>query len=164
LAEILQGLNLIFKYNKLFINHFNLLKKVFMKKITTILLSLLIAVAFSACVKPKPTMVMVKNACDFQLNDIILFCFQGEDQVDQKSIGSLGAGSISQATEISEKIEKVSVSIKFPGNSTRYITVTKFLIKSNEENTLTIDGNTYIKPYSDSKGSDEGVPIIRLLE
>ena len=130
-----------------------------MKKITTIFLFLLIVLAFSACLKPKSTTVIVKNSCDFQLTDIIFFCFQGEDQVDQKSIGSLGAGSISQAIEISDKVEKVAVSFKLSSTSARYITVTKYLVKSNEENVITIEGSTYIKPYSSSKSSDEGVAI-----
>jgi len=137
-----------------------------MKKFLAILLVLCIAIAFLGCVKPRPTTVVVQNSSDYQLSDIILFFYQGEDQVDQRNIGSLGIGSSSSTIEVSDKVEKVAVSFKFYIGgvySVRYITVNKYLLNTHNETVVTIANDTYIKKYSNSKSPEidntDGTPV-----
>ncbi|MDR0206740.1 MAG: hypothetical protein LBI45_05745 [Bacteroidales bacterium] len=139
-----------------------------MKKLLTISLLLLVAFAFTGCIDTKTT-VVVKNLSDFQISDMIIFCYQGNDQVDQKNAGSLGVGSSSSPTEIASKIEKVAISFKFFIDgiySVRYITVNKYLVNSNSETTITIENSTMVKYYSDSKApgveNTEGFTIAKL--
>jgi hypothetical protein len=128
-----------------------------MKKLLSVFLLLLFAVAFISC-KKDDTTVVVKNTSDFQISDMILFCYQGNDQVDQKSAGSLGVGATSSPIVVSDKVEKVAVSFKFffeGSYSVRYITVNKYLLTKNAETVITISNDTMITYYSDSKSSPE---------
>jgi len=138
-----------------------------MKKLFTISLLLFVAVAFTGCIDLKTT-VVVKNTSDYQISDMIIFCYQGNDQVDQKNAGSLGVGSTSSPVEVSSKVEKVAISFKFfieGYYSVRYITVNKYLINSNSETMITIENTTMITYYSDSKSpafEQEGFTVANL--
>jgi hypothetical protein len=140
-----------------------------MKKLLTISLLLLCAIAFTGC--DKKTTIVVKNTSDYQISDIIIFCYLCNDQVDQIKSGSLGVGSTSTPIEVTSKIEKVAVSFKFyfpaySAYSDRYITVNKYLVKSKDETVITIANDTYVMKYSDSKApgddNNEGFTIANL--
>jgi hypothetical protein len=105
-----------------------------------IIILLILSILFIGCLPIMRTTYQVKNACDFTLEEVVSYYWDGENLYDFVQHGDMYSGDVSNKVETERN--EISLGLEIYGDP--YIVVNPYPIQSNTNNLCEINGDTVV--------------------